>query len=452
MVEIDGQVIELGASIAYAENLYVAEMAEAAGLPVGPPSKASPDGLTALFDGERFVFKESRWKLLTLIRMLWHYAFAPWRYRSFATTAAHRFARVYELQGNGTAFTRPHDLLRALDLFNLTQITMKQYIVDEIGVYGRFASEYVAAAGKVNYNQGNLDLNGMAGMISLIPATDPRLFRVQQGNQNLATGVMRLVNASVFLNTIVTGIAKKEDGMYTLELECSSSGGGGVSVSATGPVCDRTCCPSTPEAYDAVIIAAPLHSSGIEFSGIDLPVIPARKYQPTVVTIVKGTVRPTFFGLDPGVMPYDSVLLTERGAAAVPFSSLSKVGRGKGTGAIYKLFSTAPMPHAWLSILFNADYEVLVNKTWAAYPAYDAPENFPPFQLDQGLCYSNAWENAASAMETAAVGGRNCALLAAQYLGRGKQTVGEALQPRQLDVHNASLIEVKTHDVAAAAA
>lgn len=56
-----------------------------------------------------------------------------------------------------------------------------------------------------------------------------------------------------------------------------------------------------------------------------------------------------------------------------------------------------------------------------AYPAFDPPENFPPFQLNSGLYYANAWENSASAMEMAALGGRNVALLAAQYLSSKSQ-------------------------------
>lgn len=109
-------------------------------------------------------------------------------------------------------------------------------------------------------------------------------------------------------------------------------------------------------------------------------------------------------------------MLTETGAGAVPFRSLSKVGSEKGHSGLYKLFSAQPLPHAWLSILFGARYDVMVNRTWQAYPKFDAPENFANFNLDEGLCYNNAWENGASAMETAAVAGRNCALLVSQSL------------------------------------
>lgn len=67
-------------------------------------------------------------------------------------------------------------------------------------------------------------------------------------------------------------------------------------------------------------------------------------------------------------------------------------------------------------MLFDGGYEIAANQVWmGAYPAFDPPENFPPFQLSPGLYYANAWENAASAMEMAALAGRNVALLTAQY-------------------------------------
>ena len=49
--------------------------------------------------------------------------------------------------------------------------------------------------------------------------------------------------------------------------------------------------------YDAVIIAAPLEQSEIEFDGIDIARRPKRTYQETVTTYVTGTLRPGYFGV-----------------------------------------------------------------------------------------------------------------------------------------------------------
>lgn len=47
---------------------------------------------------------------------------------------------------------------------------------------------------------------------------------------------------------------------------------------------------------------------------------------------------------------------------------------------------------------------------------FHPPEQFAPFTLSQGLYYNNALENAASAMEIAAIEGKNSALLVEEFL------------------------------------
>lgn len=306
---IDGEIIELGASIAYQGNRYVLEMAGAAGLTTSPPPR-SQSGLFALFDGEELVFRQSPWSFITLIKMLWHYGLAPWRYRSAAGAMATAFEKVYSLQDNGTYFETPVALLRAMGMYDLTQVNFKEYIVDEMGSYGSFASEFVTAAGLVNYNQNTLELNALAGLVSLLPATDPRLFRVDQGNEKLAARILQHVNATLNLNATVTQITKSPNGGFNLTVEGCSAGpwttgrsnpGGGETKAGS---CGAANVGVAFAVYDAVIIATPLENSRIEFEGINLPRIPRREYQQVVVTIVKGSVRPTFFGLDPGYMPY----------------------------------------------------------------------------------------------------------------------------------------------------
>ena len=47
---------------------------------------------------------------------------------------------------------------------------------------------------------------------------------------------------------------------------------------------------------------------------------------------------------------------------------------------------------------------------------FHPPEEYAPFILADGLYYNNALENAASAMEIAAIEGKNSALLASKHL------------------------------------
>jgi len=42
-----------------------------------------------------------------------------------------------------------------------------------------FADEVVAGIGRTNYNQNNLQLNALAGLVSLLPSTDPQVFSIK---------------------------------------------------------------------------------------------------------------------------------------------------------------------------------------------------------------------------------------------------------------------------------
>lgn len=60
--------------------------------------------------------------------------------------------------------------------------------------------------------------------------------------------------------------------------------------------------------------------------------------------------------------------------------------------------------------------------------SFHAPEQFAPFSLAPGLCYANTLENAASAMEVAALAGKNCALLTGRHLVARDAAAAQALR------------------------
>lgn len=65
-----------------------------------------------------------------------------------------------------------------------------------------------------------------------------------------------------------------------------------------------------------------------------------------------------------------------------------------------------------VGLLIESVREETVKINWAAYPHYHAPEVYAPFILDgKHLYYVNAFENAASTMETSAVAAENIARL-----------------------------------------
>ncbi|KIY92512.1 hypothetical protein MNEG_15451 [Monoraphidium neglectum] len=100
-----------------------------------------------------------------------------------------------------------------------------------------------------------------------------------------------------------------------------------------------------------------------------------------------------------------------------------------GGCALYKVFSRSALTPDDVDALFVGG-SVVDRTPWRAYPVFSPPEEFAPFELAPGLIYNNALENAASAMEVAAVAAKNSALLVAAYLRDAAQGGGATLEPR----------------------
>ena len=70
-------------------------------------------------------------------------------------TMAQQFARVYELQQQGTAYSRPEELLKALGLYELTQQDLLEWRRNEFGTrIDGWASEMWAAINRVSEHGG----------------------------------------------------------------------------------------------------------------------------------------------------------------------------------------------------------------------------------------------------------------------------------------------------------
>lgn len=448
-LKYDGLTLELGASIVWDRNFLMRDLAQAAGLerqPVGDGGDAP--GLLAVYDGQELVFTQSPWRLVTLLRALWRYWFSILSFWGAPGATFEKFQGIYKVLEAGQSFDRPADLLRAVGLYDLTQQSVFEWSREQLGTGGDLlVAEVLGGVNRCNYNQGNMQLNALAGMVSMLPATQPGAFRLKGGNGQLAPRLLSAVNATVYCPVTVSGIARLADGRFSLSLAAAPLGDAGVGAAEScgsavqegaaglgqGGEAGRGADATMP--FDAVIVATPLEFAHISFSGFEVPPIPARKFQQTISTFVKGAVRPSYFGL--AEMTYAAILVSDEGAARIPWSSLGLVGRTASDNAtLWKLFSREPIPHAWMSMLFERDFEVVATQVWQAYPAFDPPEDFAPFKLTEGLFYAAALENAASAMEVAAIEGRLTAQMAAQHV-----TAAVAAAGRQRQQGSAGVLE-----------
>lgn len=403
-LEYEGSRLEMGGSIVFEDNYYIRQMADAVGLRRVDPDSGDPTPF-ALYDGHSFVFNQSTWSAVTLWRMWQRYGTAPLRFRSRPPAMFEHFKGIYGLQDNGTSFSRPEDLLRQVGLYDLTQQTLHSHLQTIMGRdqdSRRFASEFVASVNRVNYGQGNR-LNALAGMVSMLPAVDSRIFKIEGGNQLLPRRLLQSAGVHLKYGWNVNEVRAAKHGRYELHavrrpgVEQSGSHDVKWDQEVAGP-------------YDAVIIATPLEHSRLRFKGVHVHTPPERQYQRVTTTYVTGSLKASFFGVER--LPTDQVLVTEK--ADTPFSVISPVRRLPSGLTLYKLFSEEHIKHR-LPQLFDNLTEV-GSQDWYAYPTFSPPEHFSAFQLAPGIFYSNAWENAASAMEMSAISGRNSALLAKEHL------------------------------------
>ncbi|PNH12489.1 Farnesylcysteine lyase [Tetrabaena socialis] len=330
-----GQALELGASIFWEYNEYVRAAAERLGLTLkaagagggrkaqrqggqpgeeprggrqggssgGEPAGDEDGGGLAVWDGQRFVLNMTgSWS--DALHAAVRYGPAALRYSSLVAAAARRFRRVYGLQAGGAAFESPELLLQALGLYNETQLQCADYMQEWlVRLWGgaAFAEEVAGAVNRCNYNQGNSQLNALAGLVSYGPAAYGSVWSIQGGNRQLVSALLAESGADIIKSARVTAVRRTEGGrQFTLDVcaEPTAGGAGGPggavggsetevgaqaaeaeaaveaaegveAVEAGGP---RALMPGVESVevaaaeygpYDAVVIAAPLLGSGI---------------------------------------------------------------------------------------------------------------------------------------------------------------------------------------------
>lgn len=117
---------------------------------------------------------------------------------------------------------------------------------------------------RINYGQ-NVSISGLAGSVSLAGSGDD-LWAVEGGNFQVPAGLIKISNASLYLNQEVVSVEYVE-GTYKLGLASN----------------ERKDC-------DAVVIATPLDEVSISFT--PKLKLPARSMQHTITTFVRGLINP----------------------------------------------------------------------------------------------------------------------------------------------------------------
>ncbi|KAJ4844369.1 hypothetical protein Tsubulata_029733 [Turnera subulata] len=393
-VTIGGETFEAGASILHPKNYHASNFTRLLNLTRRTPPSSESSLSLGIWDAQtnRFLIKtldvDSNLpsfvqKIVSFandLYLFFRYGLSLLKMESFVEATVNKFLKYYESLETRPVFETVEEMLQWSGLYNLTTLTLEEELT-AAGLCPLLIQELVTVITRINYGQ-SVSISGLAGAVSLA-GSGGGLWSIEGGNYQMASGLINISDVELHLHEEIASISYL--GEY---YELNSTKG------------DTYACQVT-------VIASPLDELNVQFTP---PIsVPPRKLQHTHATFVRGLLNPVYFGLK-GVSEIPDLVATIEDPD-LPFTCISILKRHSESEMTYKLFSRNEMSDELLDSLFSVRKET-IRIDWGAYPHYEAPEVFAPFILDgRHLYYVNAFENAASTMETSAVAAENVARL-----------------------------------------
>ena len=379
--------------------------------------KDDPNVPIGIFNGATFLFRTiGSLKIFDIIKGLWRYGLSSIKMSFFINSLTKKFSNIYDLQASGKTYASVSDMLTAMggkEMSDLTNVSADNYISSNLHWNKRLVDEFITGAMRVNYGQ-DISVNAFTTFVALAGMEDGSLWSVVGGNFKIAEKVLEASGAKLVMEDVIRVTKTEgENGIkYTIVTEDGNETGD----------------------FDAVIVANPLNLSSIKYENFSSDVYTAAAMTPyhrTVATFIKGSINQELFGEPANAKNFPLVVVTTNMEGppfefnSVGFEIPSEISQKEvkeytkplkdDPVRVWKVFSPQPLTDAQCQSMFSLIEDKAV-VDWLAYPQYHPPEAIPSFVLDDGVFYVNAIEKAASAMEMSAIGGKNAALLAREYL------------------------------------
>ncbi|KAI1301761.1 Prenylcysteine oxidase [Halotydeus destructor] len=394
---------EAGGSILHPRNIYATALMEKFGLKKS--HGCSESGLAGIYNGKDFVFEESRYNSINIVKLLWRYGLSLPRMQSLVKRMLDLFDMIYMLQKSGRSFENVDEMLQTVSVNfpSFANQTLREHLKSQISSNEKLIDELAQAITLVNYGQSVDDLHAFVGSVS-IAGSGGGLWSIEGGNELLPKALASHSEAKVLLETAVSKLKLLANGKY--ELTDSNS---------------------NVDTYDMVILAHPLVLSDLKFFNLPKEVTEhienersERKYHLTVATFIAGK-RTSYEAekLAQVIVSCNESFFFSRSQLCPLFPTNSS--EQAHTKDVYKVFSRAILTEEQLNLLFS-EISAIEVIPWMAYPDYDAKNNLgrsftkDRFVLHTGLFYNNAIEWAASAIEMSLISAQNTALLVKKYV------------------------------------
>ncbi|KAF9458739.1 Prenylcysteine lyase-domain-containing protein [Collybia nuda] len=343
-------------------------------------------GETGVWDGEKLILSigDGWWDT---VKVLWRYGiFSPRRTQSIVDGMVKQFLKFYTKET--PKWDKISDLATSMGWSNFVHNSTANYFGGQ-GVSEAYIYEIVEAATRVNYGQNADRIHALEGAASLATSGARG---IQGGNFQLFEQFLNHSGAKVFLGTTVTDITQKSKTSHHWTVESSRGS----------------------MAYSAVILAAPLRTTGINLPSKISTIVPEQPYvhlHVTLLTTTSPTANPAYFSLPTSATVPRMMLTTHNGARQggkePEFNSMSYHGQIREGEWGVKIFSKERISNEWLEDMFLGKVGWVYRKEWDAYPLLPPTTSFPPIKLDRGLYYVNAFEPFISTMETETISSRN---------------------------------------------
>lgn len=475
----DGSVVEIGASVFYSGFYLIMDMI--GGDPALTIGAAFNNGSSIDLDpnlrsGMGIYSGKGDWRFRTanspkwwsLMKMVWRYNMDL--YRVF--TAVNRVEYAFELlnhllhsEHETTFFENAADMWDSVGLLKAAHNTFDDFL-DALSVcrtsahlpwwrlflpyQGCLRDELLAAVTLVNYNQGLGQANGLVGLGSFV-ATKVELLSLVGGNHQMIASAYHQAQRSMQQNCRREGIVKHVQQRVT-------------TVISSLERMELFSHDQTLGQFDVVILAAPLHASGVEFlvqSQMDssilqpmpfhlidvnnhkpddgehppmpksLPDFATRPYTQVVTTLVSGAqLNASYFHLNEAELPR-GIYMTELGKAQE--HNITAIAQITTASGVYKVFSNNKLSDQVLVTLFGENHTVEIVKIWGGpsggatpdyqgggwtinYQLYDSGEGMKGYGDGAALFYINSIETSMACMELSAIGAKSVAKLVAKRL------------------------------------
>ncbi|CAG8630998.1 12395_t:CDS:2 [Funneliformis mosseae] len=358
--------IELGASIFVDVNYHLVENAKKFGLEFIKYGEELENSKMGIWNGEEFVFEQSFSSYWDIVKLFWKYGWAPKKVQNLVKEIIGKFLEEYKYDEPFISVDAEAERLR---LDKERKYSAQYYFSELKNINQLYLQHFVEPLTRVNYGQNLAEIHAMGAFISLAPEGAKG---IKGGNFKLFEKFIEHSGANLKLNTKITKVTRLPSHkgiMNDVKYAVKSSDG-------------------SSEIYDAIILAAPIQFTGIEFENMDFKIkeIP---YVELHVTLVVGFINPAYFGRTKIEEVPNQIVTTNSGKCEfLSFGGKLQLPNGE---TVVKLFSHQELSDEMLDRLYT-NRSWTFRKVWNSYPKLLPNQTFPQLEPVDGFFYINSYE------------------------------------------------------------